>query len=173
MRASKGGRRWYIASMARHEQDREDLMAEATALVERVELKIPGEAEPVVLGVRSSGCLSIYFGADPALHFNTLGELRRGFIDSRLLTAEQGRLVLMTRQREAGEVQLLRHELDAAQTQAILDLLSTRLAQLTTALHGQTHEVLRQVPPEPAWNTTLWLGRIPAQLQIAQEPHAR
>jgi hypothetical protein len=159
--------------MARHEQDREDLMAEATALVERVELRIASEVEPIVLGVRSNGCLSIYFGADPALHFNTRGELRRGFIDGRLLTAEQGRLVLMTRKRQAGEVQLLRHELDAADTHAMLELLSARLLQLTTALREHSHEVLRQVPPESPLNTALWLGRIPVQLFVAQAPHAR
>ena len=38
--------------MARREQDREDILAEATALVERVELQIAGETDPIVVGFR-------------------------------------------------------------------------------------------------------------------------
>ena len=39
-------------AMARQEHARENLMAEATALVERVELLLTGVAEPIVAGFR-------------------------------------------------------------------------------------------------------------------------
>ena len=50
--------------MARHEEDREDLLAEATALVERAELVVEGAAESVVIGFRRDGCASIYCGCN-------------------------------------------------------------------------------------------------------------
>lgn len=36
--------------MARHSEDREDILPEATALVERVELEIDGLEDPLVVG---------------------------------------------------------------------------------------------------------------------------
>src|SRR4051812_2746857 len=102
--------------MARVERDREDLLAEATALVERVELELPGWPEHVIVGFRPSGCGSVYLGPDEAYQFNTAGELRRAYKEGALYKAEHGRLVRLTRHRASEEVQLIRHELDAAQT---------------------------------------------------------
>src|SRR5688572_18570527 len=65
--------------MARQEQDREDILREATALVERVELLIPEFPEPIVAGFRRDGSASFFFGADPVLQFNAQGKLRRAF----------------------------------------------------------------------------------------------
>ena len=73
----------YPEGMARDESDREDLLREATALVERIELA-PADAaddEHIVAGFRRDGALSIYFGADPVYHFNSAGELRRAYCD--------------------------------------------------------------------------------------------
>src|SRR5690606_4241518 len=97
--------------MARQEQDREDLLKEATALVERVELAIDGMPEHVVVGFRADGCASFYFGPEPVWHFNTSQELRRAYVGGLLYKAEQGRLVSLQRNRTSGQVQLLRHEL--------------------------------------------------------------
>ena len=54
-----------VSKMALHEQDREDLLSEATALVQRVELRVEGFAEPVIVGFRRGGEASVFFGADP------------------------------------------------------------------------------------------------------------
>src|SRR5688572_26999220 len=69
----------YNSSMSRRESDREDLLREATALVERVELLVPGEGEPVVAGFRRDGSLSVFFGPEAVYQFNSAGELRRAF----------------------------------------------------------------------------------------------
>jgi hypothetical protein len=159
--------------MARHERDREDLMAEATALVERVELRIPNEPEAIVLGVRANGCLSVYVGADPALHFNTQGELRRGFVDGKLLTAEQGRLVFLTRRRAEGEVQLVRQALDAHETLLLLADFEKRLRHLGDALQTGNYVVTRQVPADVPFEAETWRQRLPQELRVAQQPHAR
>src|SRR5881396_2480403 len=102
--------------MARIEQDREVLLAEATALVQRAELEIPGPTEHVIIGFHSNGCGSVYFGPDEVYHFNTAGELRRAYRDGALYKAERGRLIRLTRQRASAEVQLMRHDLDETET---------------------------------------------------------
>src|SRR5688572_5223634 len=102
--------------MARESQDREDLLAEATALVERVELAIPGEREPVVAGFRRDGCLSLFFGADPVYQFNTSNMLRRAYVGGKLYKAEKGHLIALDRRRESGGVYLVRQPLDVRAT---------------------------------------------------------
>ncbi len=70
--------------MARDESSREDLLREATALVERIEL-VPHATDPliaasdlfdkhIVAGFRRDGALSVFFGEDPVYHFNAEGE---------------------------------------------------------------------------------------------------
>lgn len=68
--------------MARDESRREDLLREATAFVERIEL-VPSSSTskaaetPIVVGFRADGALSVFFGEDPAYQFNAAGELLR------------------------------------------------------------------------------------------------
>src|SRR5437870_346539 len=122
--------------MAQRETDREDLLAEATALVERVELSIesPSNADfaaslatrgtkhdPIVAGFRRDGSLSIFFGGDPVYQFNARGELRRAFVNGLLYKAVQGKLAALRRVRSADETQLVRHDLTPAETVQFLD----------------------------------------------------
>src|SRR5437016_5665990 len=107
--------------MARHESDREDLLREATALVERVEMRNPGCDEPVVAGFRRDGSVSFYFGADPVYQFNSAGEFRRGYVAGMLYKAERGRIIKLERKRGEHSVDLLRNELDAAEAAALLN----------------------------------------------------
>ena len=132
--------------MARQETDREDLLREATALVERIEWDRKGQ--PVVAGFRRTGGLSVYFGGDPVLQFNARGELRRAFIDGRIFKAEAGRLVALTRHRAEGAVSLVRDELStdrqARQIEAIRDLLS----DLIKDMRESRLEVVGRIPAE-------------------------
>ena len=73
--------------MARNQSDREDLLREATALVERAELRISGWSEPVVVGFRRGGGASLFFGGKEVYQFNAGGELRRAFVAGRLIKA--------------------------------------------------------------------------------------
>src|SRR5690606_17718245 len=130
--------------MARREEDREDLLAEAKALVERVELSAAGFEDSIVAGFRSKGALSIYFGADPAVHFTSAGELRRAYIDGKLIKAEHRRLVSLTRRREPGETQLVRHELTGAESDALVSRMRQRLMTLRASLHSGEFQVIGQ-----------------------------
>lgn len=131
--------------MARHEADREDLLREATALVDRVELRTNDEPEPVVVGFRRSGCGSVYFGAEPVYQFNSSGELRRAYLGGQLLKAETGRLVGLTRCRTANQVQLLRRAWDAESTTAFLLDARRRLERLRQALAEGRFTLIGQV----------------------------
>jgi hypothetical protein len=161
--------------MAREEHDREDLMREATALVRRVELRIPAEPETIIVGFRRDGAASFFFGADPVYQFNTHGELRRAYIDGKLLKAERGRLVELSRVRTARETNLVRLDLDAQATASLLTSLQTRLAELRRALDGGTATVIQSVPVDAdvAADVCRELQRLAHSGKIAAAPNAR
>lgn len=165
--------------MARDESDREDLLREATGLVERIEL-LPRAAMPhaigiagaadslaaregptgnIVVGFRAGGAASVYFGADPVYHFNTAGELRRAYCDGLLFKAERGQLVAMRRVRLPLEVQLQRHALSPNELTAFIDLMQQRLRKLAADLGAGNVQIVGQVPL-----TADILGRVQAWL---------
>ena len=132
--------------MARHESDREDLMAEATALRERVALDLPGAAEHVVTGFRAGGGFSIYFGPDPVFHFDADGSLRRAFVAGDLYRSQTTTLARLTRTRAASAVHLVRHDLDPAELERFLAGMRAHLERLHDALAGGSARILQQVP---------------------------
>jgi hypothetical protein len=132
--------------MARHEAEREDLMAEATALRERVELAMPDEAAHVVAGFRDDGRFSIYFGDDPVFHFDADGRLRRAFVAGRLYRSQQQTLARLTRTRGTDAVHLERHDLDPRELAELLGNMRERLVGLSAALEKKTASVVQQVP---------------------------
>lgn len=161
--------------MAREEHDREDLLAEATALVERIELAVAELTEPVVIGFRRDGCGSIYFGADPAYHFNTQGELRRAYADGRLYKAERGRLASLTRRRTGAAVELLRHDLDETEAAEFLSELASRCERLRAALDADGFDVVGQVPEQGdvVGRVQRWLGSLSLPPRIAVSPRVK
>jgi hypothetical protein len=166
--------------MARQESAREDLFAEATALVERAEL-VPANtsgdiaadaAEPIVVGFRRSGAASVFFGQDAAYHFNSANELRRAYLAGRLYKADRIRLAVLDRQRTADAVQLLRHDLNSEETVEFLHHLHRRLDYLRTALFAQGLKVSRQAPEgqDLAARVADWLATLPEQIAVARNP---
>ena len=132
--------------MARHESDREDLMREATALVRRVELEVPGEPEPVVCGFRADGRLSIYFGGDPVYHFDADGRLRRAFAAGHLFRTQGTTLARLTRVRQPAHTELQRHDLHPDELALFLHSAHSRLKSLATAIRRSEFDVVRCVP---------------------------
>jgi hypothetical protein len=163
--------------MARDESSREDLLREATALVERIEL-IPHATNPlvceqIVAGFRRNGALSIFFGEDPVYQFNADGELRRAYSDGRLLKADRGRIAALQRMRSQHEVQLVRHELNETEVLKFVSQMANHLQALSALINSNAVEVVGQVPPDADV-----LGRLKrwfathGDVQIAQEPNA-
>jgi hypothetical protein len=134
--------------MARHEPDREDLMAEVTALRERVQLALPDEVEHLVAGFREEGRFSLYFGSDPVFHFDTDGALRRAFVEGDLYRSQAQTLARLTRNRTDSAVNLVRHDLDAGELKTFLAAMRDRLDRLLMALRSGAAEVIQQVPAD-------------------------
>ena len=138
--------------MARESFDREDLLREATALTERVEISLTASAvaregdDTIVIGFRQDGCGSVYFGQDLAYHFNTSHQLRRAFDHGTLVKAVAGRLASMTRQRHEGQVQLVRHDLTEDENDAALARWEHHRGALHTALAAGQYRIVGQVP---------------------------
>lgn len=160
--------------MAKDELPREDLMAEAKALVPRVELRVPGLAESVVVGFRANGAASFFFDQDPAYHFNSQHELRRAYAGGYLYKAERGRLIRLTRARNAGEVALVRHELTAAEQEGFLTAAQQRLHELGQALLLDRTQVVAQEPhdADAIGRAARWLDDHVASFTIAVRPNA-
>lgn len=162
-----------MAGMARQESQREDLLRDATALAERIELAPPGNeaSDHVVVGFRTVGAMSIFFGEDPVYQFNTAGQLRRAFSDGLLLKAERGRLVSLRRDRHSDEVRLLRHELADDEQALFLSQIHERLREFAAQLEAGRLAVIGQVPAEAdvLSRVTAWLASHDS-LSIADSP---
>ena len=144
--------------MAWEESSREDLLRQATALVERIELipqasafseaAIPFIGEHIVAGFRRDGALSIFFGEDPVYHFNAAGELRRAYCNGKLLKSSRARLAALRRVRTQHEVQLVRHELSAKEEAGFMSQMEQHLSDLSRLINANSIEVVGQVPAD-------------------------
>jgi hypothetical protein len=150
------------------------LLAEATALVERVGLQVAGQPEPWVIGFRRDGSASFYFGADPVYQFTSEGKLRRAFVDGLIYKAEAGRLVSLDRQRSIGTVDLVRHDLDDAEQCVFLDVMERHLRGLVDALGDETTRVVGQVPADVdvVGRVRNWLASIDRPFGAADSPRS-
>lgn len=160
--------------MARQEQDREDLLREATALVERAELQVHGDNEPVVAGFRRDGSFSVFFGGDPVYQFNSLGELRRAFVDALLYKAERGNMIGLRRERTATATVLVRQPLSAEEQMLFLSAARERLRSLCLALEDNRFTLVGQAPPEAdvVGRVQKWLSVSPERPEVADRPHS-
>jgi hypothetical protein len=139
-----------LARMAREESDREDLLREATALVERIELA-PIDADSsdhVVAGFRSNGAASFFFGSEPVYQFNAAGELRRAFWNGVLIKASRGKLVSLRRRRLEHETQLVSRELSDDEQSDFIVAMSERLRTLASYLADDRYRIVGQVPSD-------------------------
>lgn len=131
--------------MARQEDDREDLIREATALNPRVEWEVPGEPDPVFTGLKRDGSLAIYFGQAAVYQFNSEGQLRRAWIAGFLYRTQGVTLARMHRERTGTATYLLRVDLSEAELKHTLDQMDQRLTRLKSALQQNQATVLREV----------------------------
>lgn len=135
--------------MARHAQDREDLLRDAKALVPRVMLRlmILGKPCEVFAGFRADA-VSLYFGSDPVYHFNSAGELRRAFVDDCIVKAEAGRLQVWQAERNAVEIAMQSRFMTAEQVEKLREDLLVRRDELQGAIERKEFELVGQVPTD-------------------------
>jgi hypothetical protein len=159
--------------MARETHEREDLLRDAVALVPRVMLRVRmrGRSVDVFAGYRGES-LSLYFDDDPVYHFNGLGELRRAYVDGRLIKAERGQLVSLVRKRTESETVLERHaEGEEADSRLVAEL-SAILCDLAAEVGDNRMEIVGQIPDDGDGVQRLcaWLIRHTTPV-IAPSPH--
>lgn len=161
--------------MARTESDREDLILEAAGLPDRAEWRIPTEPAPVVTGIKRDGGLCIYFDADPVYQFAPDGGLRRAFVNGLLYRTQGHTLACLTRTRlPAGDAAaptttLLRRDLDPAQLEQFLAVMTERLSTLNDAFLQGRVSLLRCAASDAS-------GRLPdfgrlLDGVLAKQPH--
>ena len=162
--------------MAREESDREDLLRDARALVERIELAPVDDpdGENVVVGFRDGGAASFYFGAEPAYHFNSRRELRRAYQDGLLYKSEQGRLIELERVRLADSIELQRRKLTDDEQARFLETTLERLTTFRQRCAANKYSIVGQVPAdaEVLPRAMEWLGAC-EEIAVARSPHAR
>ena len=129
----------------RIEADREDLLAEAVNLRERIELRVPGSEEAVTIGCNDLGHWSFYFGAEPMYRFDAEGRLRRAVRGGKLYRTQGGTLAELVRVRLEQETQLQRRDLLPDEAEGFLAEVRTHLQQLHQAFTTDRCQVLREV----------------------------
>jgi hypothetical protein len=132
--------------MARREADREDLFAEATALVRRAELIIRGGNESIVFGFKRDASLSVYFASDPVFHFDPSGRLRRAFIDGCLYRTQGHTLAELIRERTETRTVLRRRDLDPQELSGKLGYMRARFIDPVLAIAEGRLQSLKLFP---------------------------
>lgn len=104
--------------MAIEEQNRENLLRDATAFTQRVLWQ--GAQTEVFVGIRSDGRWSLYVNQDVVLQFSGENQLRRIFIAPRKYASIAGELYEIVRVSRGGKVQLQQVYLDLAMREKLL-----------------------------------------------------
>ncbi len=159
--------------MSRQENDREDLLRQATALVRRAEILPSDTKEGITFGFRRDGGFAVFFGADPVHQFNPQGELRRSFANDLLYKAEQGTLIELRRERSATETVLLRRSLARDEQAEFLESVANRMQVLASVIESRRFTLVGSIPPgeEVIEETLCWLHNHP-HCSLAATPNA-
>ena len=123
----------------------EDLLADATALVQRAKIELPPGDDPIVFGFRKNGALSLFFDPEVAYHFNQHYQLRRVFLHGERYKAEQGQLVCVRRLPGLRNVRLQSTVVQPTQLEQILTVLNERLRRWQALLHEGNYRIIRQI----------------------------
>ena len=152
----------------------EDIMVESVALVDRIEFQCDAiGSEPIVVGFRRNGAMSLFIGDEEVYHFNSTGQWRRGFWCGCLLKADQGQLAELTRDRGRTETILRRVDLSDGQQQEHTDRLGQRAIRLCDALNRNQIRVTRQINEtgdDLRSRMRAAFDRLSRGIQIAQSP---
>jgi hypothetical protein len=158
--------------MARHAQDREDLLRDATALIPRVMLRVEIDSKfcDVFAGFRKERALSLYFDSDPVYHFNNGGELRRAFVGGLIQKAEKGKLFVWQQERSDVEITMRSRPLTTGEQQEFGARLIERIRQLRDAMQTEQFELIGHFPADgdAIGQLERWLGEF-QEFKVASE----
>lgn len=125
--------------MARNEADKEDLIADATALIERAEYchaHTHSTDKIVTVGFRRDDSLSLYFDQDPFYQFTSDGLLRRAYENGFLYRSQQDTLSKLNRIRNAQQTTLNKTDLNSTELDDFQQRMLQRLNSLLDLLQS-------------------------------------
>jgi hypothetical protein len=170
----------YNRAMGKATHAREDLLRDAVALVARaaIQMESPGRAggdETIVVGFRREGAFSIFFGEEPVFHFTSGGELRRAFVDGRIIKVESGRLCEALKGDSGGRVQLVARPFSEDESAHLLRAIADRINELEGALASGRFTLVGQVPAgeDVPGRSLAFMRSLPAALPIAKSSHVK
>ena len=149
-----------ILTVARQESDKEDLIRDATALVERAELICDGSPTLVTIGFFRDGRCTVYFEQDPFYQFDSEGRVRRAYENGFLYRSQASTLARMDRHRptnadgETEKVILQRFDLTEIELIDFRERMLGLIRSLRDSIQNRQYTVQRAVTPD---------GNIPAQ----------
>ena len=164
--------------MARQTHARENLLRDATALVERAAIQLDASAgdspeETIVIGFHRDGAASVYFGEEPVLHFNISGEIRRAFVGERQLKADRGWLAEARRTSVDGRIRVTTVALEEDEQGAILEALRSRFASLRESIARNRFTLVGRAPREVDVISRIraWIEGLPEVVIVAEGVH--
>ena len=159
--------------MAKQEDNREDLMTDATAYVRRIEFECAATSRVVFAGFRIDERFSMYFDQDPVYHFDARDRLKGAFVDGRQYRSTGTTLCGLLRLRNATSTVLQRKNLSPEQLsgfadrlwkdcEAVLDADETDAINVLAAVGESEDAILRRVVQRIARITGNELALAPA-----------
>ena len=149
-----------ITIVARQESDKEDLIRDATALVERAEFTCDGSRTHVTIGFFRDGRCTVYFEQDRFYQFDSEGRVRRAYENGFLYRSQSSTLARMDRHRptntegETEKVVLQRSDLTSAELIEFRERMLVLIRSLCDSIRLRQYSIQRAVTPD---------GDIPAQ----------
>ncbi len=155
--------------MALEEHDREDLLREGRNMPWRGACKTSGVE--VVVGFRKQGQVSLFCGVDPVFQFNSVGQLRRVFFNGQRYSADNGKLVSLSRTSRGGRVELVADPVDDSTWVAVRDSMLVWLDSIRLASDAGSWRV--EGEPVDAFRQRLvrWLDQLPPEPAVADQPN--
>ena len=157
--------------MNRIESDKEDLIRDATAMVDRAEysmVSIDNQPSIVTAGFRKDDSLSLYFDQDPFYQFDAGGLLRRAFESGYLYRSQGVTLAQLNRTRTSQQTALNRHELDSSELLQFRIRMTAHLKGFLQQLQAGTADRLRSVTNKSNFDSIL--GNIVADILDIDTP---
>ena len=160
--------------MARESSDREDLLRDAVGIPHRIEFRMTPDEPSIVIGFRTNGAASIYWGQDEHFQFNTAGQLRRAYWQEQLVKADRGKLITMRREQQAGQTVLISRQMEQHETTHLLERIRGVMRRLTEAIASRELEIVGVVSEENRdvlSDADEWLKKMAGAIAIANRPN--
>lgn len=152
--------------------DREDLLRDASGMDPRIELRLAALEHSIFCGFRNHTALSLYWGQDNVVQFNSLGEIRRAFWENRMLASYNHRLHSLHRDTTSKRVRLHRELMADGTVREFETFWYQAVATLTESLSSKSCQIVGQFPDDVdvLAQVELWLQRKAAPLRYAKHP---